>query len=140
MGANITQPTGASVQEFLESAQPAQRREDGLRLAQIMSEVTGVEPQMWGPSIVGYGQRHYRYASGHEGDWMRVGFSPRKAQLSLYGLQDHPESAAALESLGPHTTGAGCVYIKKLDAVDEDVLRTLIALGFSVGDQIAERN
>ncbi|MFW7415075.1 DUF1801 domain-containing protein [Demequina sp. SO4-18] len=135
MAQNVTQPTDQPVEEFLEGVEPAVRRADGFRLLALMSEVTGDAATMWGRSIVGFGTVHYTYASGHEGDWMRVGFSPRKAQLSLYGLKDRPESAAVLERLGPHTEGVGCVYIKRLDSVDEDVLRDLIRLAY--GEQVA---
>ncbi|MDN4481815.1 DUF1801 domain-containing protein [Demequina muriae] len=134
MADNATQPTDQDVEEFLASVEPARRREDGFRLLALMAEVTGEAPTMWGPSIVGFGQRHYTYASGREGDWMRVGYSPRKTQLSLYGLKDHPLADDVLERLGPHSTGAGCVYIKQLDAVNEGVLRELIDLAYRSAD------
>ena len=124
-----TKPTDESVEGFLAGIEPERRRLEGLRLRDMMREITGEEPVMWGPSIVGFGLMHYTYASGREGDWMRVGFSPRKAALSLYGLRGGPDAADLLSRLGPHTTGAGCVYVKKLDEVDEAVLRELIALG-----------
>lgn len=98
--------------------------------------MTGVEPVMWGPSIVGYGS--YRYQSpaknGASGDWPKTGFSPRKSALTLYGLKDLPGAAALLPKLGKNTDGAGCVYIKKLDDVDLDVLRQLIAIAWSRPD------
>ena len=137
MAENKTRPTGASVAEFLAAAQPDRRRTDGLRLDAIMREVTGVEGVMWGPSIVGYGHMHYTYASGREGDWLRVGFSPRKANLSLYGLKDSRAAVALLPNLGPHSAAVGCIYITRLDAVDEPTLRQLIALGFDRGDYVA---
>lgn len=95
-----------------------------------MTEATGDTATMWGSSIVGFGSKHYRYDSGREGDWMIVGFSPRKAQLSLYGLKDAEGASALLEQLGPHSAGAGCVYVKRLDAIDEGVLRALIDLAY----------
>src|SRR5690554_4088036 len=102
MAENKTQPTEVSVEEFLDSASPERRREDGKVLDTIFREVTGTEPVMWGPTIVGYGS--YRYVSPSDprrsGDWMKTGFSPRKAQLSLYGLKDLPEGAALLATLG----------------------------------------
>ena len=129
-------PTDASVDDFLDAATPARRREDGVRLAEIFRDVTGTEPVLWGPSIVGYGS--YRYVSPSNprtrGDWMKTGFSPRKAQLSLYGLKDLPEGAALLPSLGKYTEGAGCVYVKTLDDVDLDVLRRLIAIAWTRED------
>lgn len=128
-----TQPTQASVSEFLDGATPAKRRMDGRHLDAIMREVTGTDPTMWGPSIVGYGT--YRYVSPANprtrGDWPKVGFSPRKAALSLYGLKDLPDGAELLPALGKYTEGAGCVYVKNLDDVDEQVLRRLIAIAWS---------
>ena len=136
MGESKTMPTDASVDDFLDAATPARRREDGVRLAEIFRDVTGTEPVLWGPSIVGYGS--YRYVSPSNprtrGDWMKTGFSPRKAQLSLYGLKDLPEGAALLPSLGKYTEGAGCVYVKTLDDVDLDVLRRLIAIAWTRED------
>ena len=136
MAENKTKPTDASVEDFLDAATPARRREDGKKLDRIFREVTGAEPTLWGPSIVGYGS--YRYVSPSDprrnGDWMKTGFSPRKAQLSIYGLKDLPAGAALLPQLGTYTEGAGCVYVKKLDDIDLDVLRKLIAIAFSRGD------
>ena len=131
-----TVPTDADVPAFLAAATPARRREDGLALAAIFAEVTGAQPVMWGPSIVGYGS--YRYVSPsdrrRQGDWPKTGFSPRKAQLSLYGLKDLPAGAALLPELGAYTEGAGCVYVKRLDDIDLDVLRRLIAIAWARGD------
>jgi hypothetical protein len=130
MADNKTQPTDVTVEQFLATVEPPNRRDEGQRLHELMSAVTGEPGTMWGPSMVGYGVLHYKYASGREGDTMRVGFSPRKAALSLYGIQDHPEAAPLLADLGPHTTGAGCVYVKKLEAVDDTVLRQLVKLAY----------
>ncbi|MGN6128369.1 MAG: DUF1801 domain-containing protein [Humibacter sp.] len=131
-----TQPTDASVAAFLEAATPAARHTDGLRLAEIFSEVTGAEPVMWGPTIVGYGS--YRYISQANprtrGDWPKTGFSPRKAQLSIYGIKDLPEGRTLLPKLGTYTEGAGCVYVKRLADVDEAVLRRLIAIAWARED------
>ena len=136
MAEQKTVPTTASVEDFLEAATPARRREDGVRLAEIFREVTGAEPVLWGPSMVGYGS--YRYVSPadprRQGDWPKTGFSPRKAQLSLYGLKDLPEGAALLPSLGAYTEGAGCVYVKKLSDIDVEVLRQLIAIAWARQD------
>ncbi len=95
-----------------------------------MSDVTGATPVMWGPSMIGFGTYSYRYPSGRTGEFFRVGFSPRKSALSLYGLKDDEGAEAMLVDLGPHTTGAGCVYAKNLDALDESVLRALVLRGF----------
>lgn len=136
MAEQKTVPTSASVDEFLDAATPARRREDGMRLAEIFHEVTGAEPVLWGASMIGYGT--YRYVSPANprtrGDWPKTGFSPRKAQLSLYGLKDLPEGAELLPSLGKYTEGAGCVYVKKLDDIDLEVLRRLIAIAWSRQD------
>ena len=131
-----TQPTAVPVAEFLAGVEPERRRVEGQRLCAIMTEVTGEEPVMWGPSIVGFGLMRYSYATGRTGDWMRVGFSPRKAALSLYGLRAE-ESAELLAALGPHTSGVGCVYVKKLEDIDEAVLRRLVALAAARGDYVA---
>ena len=95
-----------------------------------MSGITGEPAQMWGPTIVGFGRYHYKYASGREGDAAAVGFSPRKSSLSLYGLTYGPEAAELLGRLGKHKVGAGCLYVNKLDDVDEAVLAELIRLGY----------
>lgn len=117
-----TRPTDASVDAFLDAATPAQRRMDGFALLEIMREITGEEPVMWGPSIVGFGSRPLVYASGREVDWPVAAFSPRKASLVLY--IDHDDELLA--RLGKHKLGKGCLYITKLADVDEEVLRELI--------------
>jgi hypothetical protein len=122
-----TGPTDASVDEFINAVPDQRRRADAARLCTLMSEVTGEPPVMWGSSIVGFGQYHYRYDSGHEGDSSLAAFSPRRQHLVLYlvgGFEDRHVSA--LERLGPHKTGKGCLYLKSLDGVDLDVLRELI--------------
>ncbi|MFE4950555.1 DUF1801 domain-containing protein [Leifsonia sp. NPDC056665] len=136
-----TQPTDADVRAFLEAATPARRRADGLVLADIFHEVTGAEPVLWGPSIVGYGSYHYVSPSDprRQGEWPKTGFSPRKAQLSLYGIKDLPEGADLLPSLGTFTEGAGCVYVRKLDDIDLAVLRRLIAIAWGRGDDPQRR-
>ena len=122
-----TQPTDASVADFLDSVEPARRRAEATRLVALMGEVSGEPPVMWGDKIVGFGQYHYRYASGHEGDWMRIGFSPQKRHLSLHLMGGTADAhAEILSRLGPHRAGVGCIYISRLDAVDEDVLRELL--------------
>ena len=120
-----TMPTGASVSEFLEAVEPAGRRVDGFELRDLFDRVTGTDGVMWGPSIVGYGLHHYRYASGREGDWMVVGFSPRKASISLYGLQT-PGAEPLIERLGKVKVGAGCLWIGRLDTVDLHALEALV--------------
>jgi hypothetical protein len=131
-----TAPTDANVQEFLDAAATARRREEGLRLAEIFGEVTGTDPVMWGPTMVGYGSFRYisRANPRTRGDWFKTGFSPRKAQLTFYGLSDSPEATALLPKLGTYTQSVSCVYAKKLGDVDLDVLRQLIAIAWERGD------
>lgn len=131
MAEQKTVQTASDPDEFLASIENEKRRTDAVLLRAIMAEVTGEDAAMWGPSMVGFGSFHYRYASGHEGDTMKVGFAPRKTAMTLYGLQGHPSSDELLTRLGPHTLGKGCVYIKKLESVDEDVLRELIAHAYA---------
>lgn len=131
-----TKPTDADVEIFLNAATPAKRRVDGLALDQIFREVTGADPVLWGPSMVGYGSyRNISPANSRtRSDWPKTGFSPRKSQLSIYGLKDLPEGAELLPALGTYTEGAGCVYVRKLEDIDLDVLRQLIAIAWSRGD------
>jgi len=115
----------AAVAGFLDSVQDPRRRREGQELAALMERVTGWTPVMWGASIVGFGDLHYRYESGREGDTFVVGFSPRKSALTLYGLLSDADDAA-LEALGPHTRGKGCLYVKDLARIDTDVLEALV--------------
>ena len=130
-----TKPTERSVADFIDSVEDPVRREDARRLDAMFRRVTGEEPRMWGPSMIGYGQYHYRYASGHEGDAMRIGFSPRKAEQVLYVLAydetDHSEEEALLAKLGKHRRGKCCLYVRRLEQVDEAVLERLAALSWS---------
>ena len=121
-----TRPTGASVEAFIEAVEHPRRREDARTLLEVMHRVTGEEPVMWGPSIVGYGSYHYRYASGQEADWPVVGFSPRKQNLSIYIMTGFEASDALLSRLGKHKTGKSCLYVNKLADVDLEVLETLV--------------
>ena len=130
MAENKTQKTGASVEEFLASVESKTRREDGLRVLQLMQEVTGLEPEMWGPSIVGFGDSHYRYESGREGDFFLTGFSPRKQSLSLYIMAGFDAYDGLLSRLGKHRKGTSCLYINKLADVDMAVLRELVQQSF----------
>ncbi|MBD2761926.1 DUF1801 domain-containing protein [Kocuria sp. cx-116] len=125
-----TKPSEQSAEDWIESLPWPRRVEQGRALLEIFHEATGVEPVMWGPSIVGYGHLHYRHETGREGDTARVGFSPRKAAISLYGLQGDDVARELLDRLGPHRRGAGCIYVTALDAVDQDVLRELIVRGW----------
>lgn len=113
------------VTAFLETVDE-KKRADSLRLIEIMSELTGCEPAMWGPSIIGFDSYHYVYESGHEGDAALVGFSPRKAQFSLYLAQGFPGRDELLAKFGKHKSGAACIYFKRLSEIDESVLREMI--------------
>ena len=121
-----TRATRGSVEAFLEKAAKDERLEDCRSLVRLMQQATRAEPKLWGPSIVGFGDIHLVYESGRELDWFKIGFSPRKPDLVLYGLS--PE-AASLEKLGKHRHGKGCVYIRRLADVDVSVLRQLIQAG-----------
>ena len=119
--------TNAAVEAFLARVPDDQQREDARRLCAMMEEITGEPPAMWGSSIVGFGTYHYRYASGHEGDSALAGFSPRRQHLVIYLVGEFADRHhAALARLGPHKTGKGCLYIRRLDEVDPDALRELI--------------
>jgi hypothetical protein len=120
-----TKPTGVAVEEFLAEV-PEVQRQDCQTLIALMREVTGAEPQMWGPSIVGFGSYHYRYATGREGDWPLTGFSPRKQNLTIYLSSGLEEQGELLGRLGKHKIGKACLYLKRLDDVDRAVLRELI--------------
>ncbi|MFN3338302.1 MAG: DUF1801 domain-containing protein [Dietzia sp.] len=123
-----------SPREWIEGLPTARRVGDGLRLLEIFGDVTGEQPAMWGPSIVGYGHHHYVYDSGREGDTLRVGFSPRSSALSLYGLLGVPGADELLAKLGPHKTGKGCLYVTTLAKIDEQVLRELVAAAWAHAD------
>ena len=130
MSQNKTQKTGASVEDFLAAVENRRRREDGFAVLAMMREITGLEPEMWGPSIVGFGDYHYKYESGREGDFFLTGFSPRKQSLTLYIMSGLEGREGLLGKLGKHRTGAACLYINKLADVDVDVLRDLIRISF----------
>jgi hypothetical protein len=122
-----TKLNDASVEAFLNSITDENKRQDSFTILQMMQEVTGAEPKMWGASIVGFGSYHYQYASGQEGDWMLTGFSPRKQNLTLYIMSGFEPHQAIMAKLGKHACGKGCLYIKKLKDVDLGVLRQLVA-------------
>ena len=121
-----TKANDASVENFLNRVPNARRREDAFRILKLMKTVTRKPPRMWGPSIVGFGQYHYTYATGHEGDICMTGFSPRSQALTIYVMPGFDRYAALMKKLGKYKTGKGCLYINKLDDVDMDVLRQLV--------------
>ena len=120
-----TVPTGESVSDFLAAVEPAGRRADGFELRELFDRVTDTDAVRGGPSSVGYGLHHYRYASGREGDWPVVAFSPRKASVSLYGLQT-PGAEELIDRLGKVKLGADCIWIGRLDTIDRSVLEALV--------------
>ncbi|KGP80209.1 MULTISPECIES: DUF1801 domain-containing protein [unclassified Paenibacillus] len=121
-----TKETDNSVIEFIESVENTKKREDAYQLLDIFTETTGYKAKMWGPSIIGFGAYHYKYESGHEGDAPLVGFSPRKAKISLYFATGDAERENLLKDFGKHTTGKACVYINKVADIHVDVLQGLI--------------
>jgi len=126
MASNKTKPTAVSVTSFVNALTDSVKRADAKTLIGLMKSATGEAPRMWGPSIIGFGTHHYKYASGREGDTVVVGFSPRKPAMVLYGVMGCENTEALLAKLGKHTTGKGCLYIKTLFDVDQKVLRELI--------------
>jgi hypothetical protein len=127
MAKNKTEPTQASVERFIRTfANSEQKKKDSYELIDLMKKVSGHEPKMWGPSIIGFGSYHYKYASGHEGDAPIIGFSPRKAAISLYvytGLEEHEH---LLEGLGKYKIGKVCIYVNKLSDIDRQKLIRLM--------------
>ncbi|HYJ88215.1 MAG TPA: DUF1801 domain-containing protein [Pyrinomonadaceae bacterium] len=121
-----TKPTDESVTAFLNKVSDEVRRDDCFAVLEIMKDVTGEEPKMWGPSIVGFGRYHYKYESGREGEWMITGFSPRKGDLTLYIMPGFEAFPDLMKRLGKFKTGKSCLYIKKLEDVDRGVLRQLV--------------
>lgn len=131
---NRTVPTGADVGAFIDSVPDDRRRRDAASLVELMGDVTGQPPALWGSSIVGFGTRHYRYASGREGDVAAVGFAPRKAESVLYLNGDLAEYADLLARLGPHRTGKGCLYLKHVDQVDAGTLREIVERAYRAAE------
>ena len=121
-----TKKTEGNVEEFLSAVEDETVRADCRKIAGLMSEATGAPPKMWGANIVGFGSRTVKYASGKETDWMLVGFSPRKANITLYLSSGEAWNEELLSKLGKHKTGSGCLYFKRLSDVDEEVLEKLI--------------
>jgi hypothetical protein len=125
-----TRPTNLSAAEFIASVEHPVRRADAVALDSIFRRVTGEAPVLWGPSMIGYGRYHYEYDSGHSGDALAAGFSPRASSLSIYGSILQPEAADLLSALGKHRVGKSCLYVNKLADVDLAVLEDLIRSGY----------
>lgn len=121
-----TKKNNGDVDKFLNSIEDEQRRKDTKAVSKLMEEITGEKPVMWGASIIGFGTYHYKYATGREGDWMSIGLSPRKQNLTLYLMDGFSDYDKLLGKLGKHKTGKACLYINKLEDVDMKVLREMI--------------
>ena len=125
-----TKPTAVPVPDFLAGVEPEARRKDAWEVLQMMEDITGIKPYMFGPTIIGFGSYHYTYASGHEGDAPMIGFSPRKAKLVFYLSSGFARYGELIQKLGKHTMGKGCLYINKLADVDTAMLRELVLESF----------
>jgi hypothetical protein len=121
-----TKPTDASVEDFIASIEDTEKQKDARALLRLMQRVTGQKPKMWGTSMVGFGKYHYRYASGREGDSFIAGFSPRAQNLTLYLMAGFAKLKTKLGKLGKHSTGASCLYVRRLADVDLDVLASIL--------------
>ena len=126
MADNKTKPTSLSVATFIDAITDPTRRADAKAFVKVMQSASGEKPRMWGPSIIGFGSCHYKYESGREGDMPLIGFSPRKAASVLYNVIASDDCKALLPKLGKHTTGKGCLYVKKLADVDPKVLNAML--------------
>ncbi|WP_449400819.1 DUF1801 domain-containing protein [Chryseobacterium wanjuense] len=130
--ANKTTETAVSVTDFINSyVEKHEKKTDSFQLIELMSKWSGFEPKMWGPTIIGFGSYHYKYASGHEGDAPIIGFSPRKAEFSLYVYSPTEESKTLLDDLGKFKMGKACIYIKKLSDINIDVLEKICTLSIA---------
>lgn len=122
-----TQKNDGSVEAFLDTVADEKKRKDSYAILELMKEVTGEEPVMWGTSIIGFGSYHYKYASGREGEWFLTGFSPRKQSLTLYIMAGFDGYDSLLADLGKYKTGKSCLYVNKLEDVDSATLRKLVS-------------
>lgn len=125
-----TKVNDASVIDFLNKIEDDRKREESFQLLDLLSKITGEEPKMWGGSIIGFGSYHYKYASGQEGDWMKIGFSPRKQKMSIYIMSGFDKLQNHLEKLGKHKIGKGCLYVNKLTDIDINILEKLVLESF----------
>lgn len=122
-----TKKNKSSVMNFINSIDHEGKRKDAMEILEMMRKITGEQPKMWGSSIIGFGDLHYKYASGREGDWFKCGFSPRKANISMYLMQcDISRAQDLLDQLGKHKTGKGCLYINKLADINKEILKIII--------------
>jgi hypothetical protein len=130
MSGNKTTPTSQSVDDFIASIPNDQKRKDCITLQGLMKEITKEDPVMWGTSIVGFGQYHYKYDSGREGDMLMTGFSPRSQNISIYIIAGFKRYETLMKKLGKHKTGKSCLYVKKLSDIDMEVLKELIEASY----------
>lgn len=121
-----TQPTDQDVESFLNSIEDEQKRTDCFELLELMTEITGEPPKMWGKNMVGFGNYHYKYDSGREGDWFLTGFSPRKKNLTIYIMAGFEKYDEIMSRLGKYKTGSSCLYVKKLADIDKEQLKVLV--------------
>ena len=129
---NKTVASGADAEAFINGLEHNKRKQDSQWLLQVMQDICSEPPVLWGPSIVGFGDYHYKYESGREGDFFRVGFSPRKQNLTVYVMPGFSEVEDLLEKLGKHKTGKSCLYINKLEDVDTDVLKKIVERSYQI--------
>jgi Domain of unknown function (DU1801) len=127
MAKNKTTETNASVHKFLNSLTDERKRKDSFTIVEIMKDQSGLEPRMWGPSIVGFGRYHYKYESGHEGDSPLIGFSPRKNALTLYLSQNFEGREELLKKFGKHKTSLACIYLKTIEDIDIGILKEMVS-------------
>lgn len=132
---NKTTKNDGSVADYIAAIAPDQKRADCEKILSMMSEVSGCEPKMWGASIVGFGEYHYKYDSGREGDFMRIGFSSRAQNITVYIMPGYQDFDDELSRLGKHKMGKSCLYIKRLSDVDEGVLQEMIEKGLAIMDK-----
>jgi hypothetical protein len=125
-----TKVTDESVTIFLNTVADNTKRKDSFEIIEMMKQVTGLQPKMWGTSIIGFGSYHYKYESGHEGDMCIIGFSPRKQNIAIYGMGGEERNQDLLKALGKHKTGKGCLYINKLSDVNSDILKNIFKASF----------
>jgi hypothetical protein len=131
MAEQKTKPTIVSVEEFINAVPDERKRKDSFELLKMMKDVAKQKPRMWGPTMIGFGECHYKYDSGHEGDCFRIGFSPRKSSFSLYVTCDASEMKEYLNKLGKHKAGKGCIYFKRMDDIDRSVLKKMIEMAWN---------
>lgn len=132
---NKTQKTDVTPETFLGSITPVQKQEDCFSLLETMKDITGLTPKMWGQSIIGFGDYHYKYESGREGDFFRIGFSPRAQNLTIYIMPGYQDFGGELSRLGKHKMGKSCLYIKRLSDIDETVLHEMLLKGLRLMEE-----